>query len=696
MPEPSVLADLITAKLFEIEDIEKRGADTMIDFKVLADRASYCYSHKFAAREIAVLLGATYAPIEFNDVITVDGQNQTEESAKGQGQNQGETQIPAPIIENKEKDICKLYIGRHITSIQNGPSPKWLTDFLETVGQRSINLIVDLTNFVMLDSGQPMHAFDAKKVDGNIVVRLATEGESIELLDGRVVTLDSSTLVIADSQGPLAIAGVKGGKRAEVTLDTTDIILESANFNPVYVRKASQKYNIKNDSTKRFENAVSLERVAFAITEFCALLKAELPNIKVSPSCEVATEVYIPKTHTFNVAEIIERIGVSADKIDEKFIVDTLNSLDLKTEINPANKSEIIVEVPQYRVDIQIKEDIVDEIGRMYGYENLQGNILPPLNNVPVLPSFYYSQKIRDALTDLGFSELYTYTLVKDGDYALANPLNVERGHLRNTISDNFISVLQKNSIHLDYLGIDKVAVFEIGKVFEGKRERLSLAIGVTTKEGKNKTRIVDAVLENAVQSLSHIFNIEASRFPKSIRAEGIIEIDLESLIASADMSQSANAEQADTLNADAGTSMGADISAGTEIGTGMVTGIDNTAKDGIQVIQYKKISPYPYIIRDVAVFIPGPKGNADKVRNLIDSLESPLITSIRQFDEFEKNKIAPDGSKTDEVEKTSYAFRLVFQSMEKTLTDDEVQPVMDALTQKITDKTNTEGWEAR
>jgi phenylalanyl-tRNA synthetase beta chain len=663
LPAPHELAACITAKLFEIEEVTTVGSDTMFDIKVLADRASYCYGHRFVAREIAVITGLTYVPIMFQDVSS-----------------SASTELPAPEIRIDapiRAQACMLYHGRRITGIHNGPSPLWLTDFLTTVGQRSINYIVDLTNFVMLNTGQPMHAFDAAKVNGAIEVRYARSGESIELLDGRVITFDEiPTLVIADQVGPLALAGVKGGKRAEVTSDTTDIILESAHFEKVYVRKTAERYAIKNDSTKRFENNVSIERVPLAMAEYCSLLSSEQPDVHMSEvtvieeSAQVAV-LLAPRRLSFSCTSIRERITRDEQHmhaLSSAYMCDILNRLDLHTTVDATDCDLIHIDIPVYRHDMQYLEDIVDEIGRIYGYDQLHGHARPHASEVAILPSSYYVREIKSALAQIGFSEVYTYTLVPQGDYALANPLTIERSHLRNTISDMFPTVFQKNLPHLDFLGIDTIKIFEIGNVFEGKREKLSLAIGVMTKEGKYKLRIIDSFQQMAIDMLAQIFAIDPARFPKSIRAEGVIEIDLEALIHAAGIPHGGVYKKGDTPS----------------------TG-EQSARHALAVqehIMYKKFSPYPYIIRDIAVFIPGPSGRAHELRSIIESLNHPLIVSIRQFDEFEKKD--PD---TGLVQKTSYAFRMVFQSFEKTLTDVEVEEVMTDINARIAQHPD---WEIR
>ena len=258
LPDTQKVADAFTFGAFEIEGVEKVQGDTAFDLKVLPDRACYALSHRGVAYELSAILGQKSSagfvgsdvarePIDCDKKVSV-----TVEDAK----------------------LCPRYCARYIAGVDVGTSPDWLRLDLENVGQRSINTIVDATNYVMLDMGQPLHAFDADKVQGGIVVRLAKAGETIELLPeknspntSRVVNLEVNDLVIADDAGPIAIAGVKGGLRASVTNATKNIILESANFNAVSVRKTSTRLALRNDASKRFENNLSVEFAGFAIEE---------------------------------------------------------------------------------------------------------------------------------------------------------------------------------------------------------------------------------------------------------------------------------------------------------------------------------------------------------------------------------------------------------------------------------------------
>lgn len=245
LDSPEILEELLTTRAFEVESLERVDDDTAIDVDVLPNRSHDCLCHEGIAREIAVLQGRKISPRSYDNV---DVNKELDDKLK--------VSLDEPIR-------CPRYSGRIISGITIKESPEWLKKRLATLGQRSINNIVDITNYVMLSIGQPLHAFDQKKVEGSrIVIRLAKEGECITTLDNKEVALDEETLIIADAKDPLAIAGIKGGKKAEVEADTTDIILEAANFKSVTTRKTSRRIYIATDSSKRYENEISSELVA--------------------------------------------------------------------------------------------------------------------------------------------------------------------------------------------------------------------------------------------------------------------------------------------------------------------------------------------------------------------------------------------------------------------------------------------------
>ena len=244
LPETDNLVEGIIMHAFEVESVEKVGDDEAFDIKVLPDRNHYALSHRGIAKEICAIFNLT-----FKDIFP---KKEFEESKE------------LKIVIEDEK-LCRRYCGAYITNIKIGESPSWMKERLETIGQKSINNIVDITNYVMYGLGQPLHAFDADKLEGGITARPGKVGEVLSLLDAtgvedkknRVIELGQGECVIADDSGPLVLAGIKGGVKTAIGSDTKNIILEAANFDPVITRKFSSLYNLRNESSKRFENEIT-------------------------------------------------------------------------------------------------------------------------------------------------------------------------------------------------------------------------------------------------------------------------------------------------------------------------------------------------------------------------------------------------------------------------------------------------------
>jgi len=673
LPDVKTIENTFTMGIFEIEEVQVASSgdlnDTIFDVKVLPDRAHYCYSHRYVAQELGALLNIkaklpVYDPEKI--ALQVDGTNETlivEVKV-----------VDEKVGENKDRFVCPRYMARLVENVEAGPSPLWLKKQLEVLGQRSINTIVDLTNYIMLETGQPLHAFDADKVKGGINVRFAKEGEVITLLDGTEVELSPDILVIADDKDALAIAGVKGGKKAEVTAETKRIIIESANFDSVSVRKTSQKVGIKNEASKRYENKVTPERTALAMDAISEFLAEEFPCARFGK----ITDVYLAQSSSFGLSGQ-KKFEVSVDfingsiglteKIDANKIIEILARCDIKAEAVADGK--IMINVPEYRLDLEIGYDIVDEVGRILNYMNLTPVELPKEENRPILKNFYYTNALRTVFKSVGFSEVYTHSLKENGDVEILNPLNIERGFMRNTIGESLMKNLEHNLRSVDLLGIDSVKIYEIGSIFGGKNERLSIAFGIA----------------NAKKVKGYSFEAEAEKIFTEILASeffaevvGVSGINLEILKSSAKFTEA-------------------------NVGTGGVNAVGNICEIELQkvidilpnpkediyfetpkLIKYKKYSQYPFMSRDISVFVPGEADQADLVKSIIVKNGTDLLSSIRLFDIYTKNK-------EGEPVKTSYALRLVFQSQERTLTDDEVNKIM----QSITDEMNgREGWGVR
>jgi phenylalanyl-tRNA synthetase beta chain len=461
LPDPEEVAKRITFGFAEIESLEKikigGSSDWIFDVKILPDRACYALSHRGVAGEISALLGFKNKNKEINVP-------KTSRRAKN---------ISVCV---SEKSLCPRYTARVIENVSVAQSPKWLRERLESIGERSINNIVDATNFVMFDMGQPLHAFDADKVNGGIEVRKARASERIVTLDGKELLLDENALVIADDTDPLALAGVKGGKRAEVTNQTKSIILEAASFSAPFIRQTSQRFGIKTESSRRFENNLSphcAEEGSFA----CAELISELsPKAQFGKLVDVFPKKIKPKSISFPISFICDSLGL---EISEKKISETLGLLGISVK----KRGKIILVIPPFeRLDLTRAEDFAEEVGRIVGYERIPEAELPNWTPswTPSVSEHSVSKEdaIRDFLVAEGFSEVMTSSFTALGDIAIEKPLAEDKKFLRNDLWFNFEISLIQNTRNMPLFGVTEIKQFEIGKVFGVKGEHLSLAVG--------------------------------------------------------------------------------------------------------------------------------------------------------------------------------------------------------------------------
>lgn len=586
LPPVEKIADALTFHAFEIDGVEKVGEDDVLDVKITPNRGHDALSHRGIAKEIAAILNTPLASDPLQEVPNFDPT----------------TDKVSVIIEDTE--LCPRYIAGYIKGVKVAPSPAWLKERLEAIGQRSINNIVDATNFVMFNIGQPLHAFDASKLDAGskvspcyqIEVRKAKEGETMIALDDKEYKLGVSNLVIADKNSDIAIgiAGIKGGKASGIDERTHDIIIESANFNGVSVRRTAKALNLVTDALQRFQQVLSPELAAYgmksAVDMILKIAGGELVGFADAyPKPAIKWQVTFTAAHTSKLLGI----EVSADEIKTSL-----------THLGFAFKEAdgtFTVDIPFERLDLTIPEDLIEEVGRLIGYEKIPSKELPPFEKQPeVNENFAKAETIREHLRAKGYSEVYTSVFADKGERAVLNKVDSVRPYLRSNLLDGLKEALKKNIPNKDLLGLKEIKLFEIGTVWKNGAEEIHIAsIGEKTKEEEGT--LVDIIPES----------IES--FPVS------------------------------------------------------------------QTERYQSFSRYPSITRDIALWVPSDT-QANEVKNVIAQATGNLMIRIDQFDEFKKG------------DKTSYAFRLVFQSFEKTLTDDEANSFMNSVYEAVKAK----GWEVR
>ncbi len=636
IPDADKLAEIFTFHSFEVESVEKISKnddaeeDYVLDVKVLPDRAHYALSHRGVALEVAVNTGMSQKD-SYEQMIADNSDNKV-------------------LVNIQNPDFCRRYIARHI-SLGNIPkdSPNWLKNALNSIGQRSINPIVDITNYVMYDIGQPLHAFDADKVSGSISIRYAKQGDKITLLDGRELELTSEDSVIADELGPLVVAGAKGGKRAEIDSSTRNIIIESANFHPTKVRRTSTKYDIRSDSSKRFENEISPELAIHGMHNACKLIEQIFGHSKFGPINDNYPNPVSRTNISFEPKYIREKLGVEISDNEINKILQSLGFTVSGCETSPGYE----------RLDITCQDDLVEEIGRIYGYDKIAGKLPPQTSDKrsSILPIFFISELIKSKLIELGLSEVSLYSLVEDGHHETLKPLAKDKAFARSQLSTGMIDCIVRNTFNADLLGLQAIKIFEIGQIFGKDEEKTHLVIG-TNQIKKKKSYKSENILSEILAKLNENTGIKFEGTISSDKTGNIkvVEIDLDKIVENLIKSNS-KYSSFDVADLDLGK-----IS-------------DN---------RYQKFSLYPYIVRDIAVLVPNDI-QAEKVWSIIhEAIDSNGSASLLKrndlFDTYTKDGL------------TSFAWRMVFQSDERTLTDDEIQTIMD----KIYSAINKQSWTVR
>lgn len=596
LPSAEALAEALTFHAFEIEEV----VGEMLDVKVLPDRACYALSHRGIAKEISAILKL---PLKY-DPLTES--------------------LPERALENVtltiDTDTCRRHMAAWVRGVKVGPSPEWLRTALESVGQRSINNIVDATNYVTLNMGQPVHAFDAAKIPTHTIsVRETLEGESVKLLTGEEYQLPEGTMVLAEGPdgAPLDVAGIKGGAESAVNEATTELLVSVANFDGTAIRRTAQALKLWTDASLRFQNKISPELVAYGMRDVLALI-ADIAGGEVAGFAEVYPNPVSPRLPVaISVSQINGKLGSS---FSAKEVEDALTRLGLPFVKEGETLS---VTAPFVRGDIQIPEDLVEEVGRILGYDRVPETQMPEVPE-PLQAKYRGIELIKDILLGLGFTEVSTPSFSVHGDILLSNPLQEDKPYLRAHLAGNMQEALVRaGNVAPRVLGPKaELRLFELGTVFPKSGERLSLVIG-----GKNVDEAVKALAAKGITGVSR---------------DQIVECDLSSI----DLEK---------------------LGAGYE-------------PDKIRATTYQHFSHYPFALRDVAVWTPAGT-TQETVAALIREAAGPLLVRLDLFDSFSKE------------EKTSYAFRLVLEAEDRTLTDTELNEVMGKVSGALNSK---EGYAVR
>ncbi len=473
IPNAKKVGELLMFHSFELEGIEKKGKDWILDIDILPNRAHDCLSHIGISREITAILGLKL--------------KMPQATPKKDKNLKIRDLIRAEIEETKD---CPRYSAVYLKDIQVKESPNWLKERLKACGLQPINNIVDATNYVMLETGQPLHAFDAEKLGKQVFIRRAGKGEDIKTLDKykKDLVLDENYLVISDLRKPVAIAGIKGGEETGIDKNTKNIVIEAANFNPVLIRRTSQKLKLKTDASWRFENGIdpnlidfALDRVAYFIQKMAGG-KLATGKVDVYPKKVLKTKIKLELDYPGRL------LGFAISKVE---ITKILSSLGFYCK--DAGPKYILVECPTIRLDIITQEDLVEEIGRITGYKNIESSfpkiaLTPPKRNDDV----FWQKAIQRILKELGFSEVYNYSFIGEIERAsfawplkdfleIENPISSLNKFLRPSLVFGLIKNTKEN-----LKNFDTIKIFEIGSIFQKRKvKEKKMIAGVLVLRGK-------------------------------------------------------------------------------------------------------------------------------------------------------------------------------------------------------------------
>lgn len=629
--------------------------DYIIDFSITSNRPD-CQSVLGIAREVATVLEK-----EFNKPIpeykTVGGDINEHIS-----------------IENHNFDLCPRYYGRVVTNLRIKESPTWLKTCIKSAGMRPINNIVDITNFVMLETGMPMHAFNKQKVEGNkIIVRNATENEVIVTLDEKEHTLNSSMLVIADAKSPSCLAGIMGSFSSEIEDDTTELFLECAKFRRDNIRKTGRALGMRTEASSRFEHGVDINNVEYAMERALGLIYELDAGDIIDGSIDLNQGLPQNRELKVSVKSVVDLLGVD---IPAEIMVDILNRLEIPTTLV---NGVLNCSVPSFRDDIEGMADIAEEVIRIYGYDHMQGKRMNGVvSRGRLLPERIIDNKIKSLLISNGAREIATYSFIgskavstlgipeddwRSNGVKILNPLGDEYSTMRTQLITSMLTTLSTNYNRK----IDAVRMFELSKIFKAKSLPLTeqpdeipmLCLGVYGEDEDFFT--IKGIIEELYESLGMDIKFAVSsevyyhpgRQAKVIHNDNVIGIigEIHPKIAEKyDINTKVYAAELELLP------------------------VYNFDKEPII---FKALPKYPSVTRDISLL-------CDKeilVGDLTDAIKTvsgKLCEDIKLFDVYSGSQI-PEGKK-------SVSFSLTLRSSEATLTDEQVEKVMNKVFQKLND----------
>lgn len=678
---PEELSNKLTLVGLEVENLEKKGkSDALLEINITPNRSD-CLSFIGIAREVSALTGG---PVKYPDcTVKEDGKDIKK--------------VTSVAIEDKH--LCPRYSARVIEGVKVGPSPKWLVDKLNSINIRSINNIVDITNFVLHETGHPLHAFDYDLLKENrVVVRRGINGEKLVTLDNTTCDIKDSMLVIADAERPIALAGVTGGKETEVSDKTTNILLESAYFEPTQIRRTSKKLGLQTESSFRFERGADPENVLKASNRAAGLIlklaggKVAKGIIDVYPSIISSPEI------TLRLDRVNKILGTNLSEHEVKDYVEKLGFSVLQKQ-----KGEFKIKVPSWRLDITREIDLIEEVIRLHGYDNIEAKSPEyRIGRVNLNKRYAFEKEVKNYFKGKGFCEAINYAFIsgemqrffqnKSKDFEtdnvfLQNPINNEWRVMRKSLIPGLMTSVQKNINR----GIEEIQLFELGRQYGPVCDTNASSKNKAT--GRNKNGLSKEVnwLAGIVTSKVErkLWKEETARDIYYLK--GIVEMFLEDIHLKQYSFKKTSLPSFDNLielySSDS------KIGFVGELSRCVTDKLD--IKDRLLVFEinldilydireeltsFQSISKYPNVLRDIAILADS-KVESKEIEDFIKKEGTSLLKELTLFDCYEGKSIPPG--------KKNLAYSLVFGDDGRTLKDKEVDTIHENIIKGLAEKFN-------
>ena len=667
------LRDRLTMVGLAIDAVETHETDSVLDVEVPSNRPD-CLSHVGVAREVTVIENGRLS-LPARTTPPTEGAAATFTS-----------------VEIKDTELCPRYAARLVRGVKIGPSPDWLVKRLEAIGQRPINNVADITNFVLHEVGQPLHAFDFAKLSGHrIVVRRAVDGERLQTLDGVDRQLTSDTLVIADAEKPVALAGIMGGEDSEISQSTTDVLIESAYFNPDSVRRTARSLGMDTEASRRFERGADCGGVLSAQDRCVELICEIAGGVATDDAIDVYPSLVGERIVNLRPARVKQLTSLEIQPSEMQRIL-----IGLGFEVVATSSTEITFKTPSWRVDVDQEEDLVEEVARHSGFDKIASELPPSSSSGEYQPSEMKQRSLRRTLAELGFDEAINFSFIpQQSDFELIpafqvsgqelvqpqleNPIIEGASWMRSTLLPGLMHSLRRN---MNY-GNRDVRLFEIGRVFAPSasgqlpEETLALSLiltGTALEEnrasGERQLDFFD--LKGALEAATDSMNLASLQFEKT-----------------------------EVMHLRSGQAASISIAGGQRIGTAgrlletlataykfrqqvfvMEIDLSMLLAGPEKLVHYRPLPRYPSVQRDISLLL-SRNVQFQEIVNTINDQKIPDCNETTLVGTYEGANIPSD--------KRSVTVRIEYRSDERTLRDEEVEERHAQLTSTLLQKFSAE-----